>query len=552
MGARTRAAQDIVANTIAVAAPMSIVIFAIAVTHMTTAGETIMISPEEITFAAADVTVYLAAAGSGKTKALMDEATRLLETLRTDEIAFVTYTRKGVANGIERALQANPRLTADDLVHFKTLHALCFRELGLKHASVITGADIVHFNKGFGATLRLSADSENQSGDDRLLSRYDAIRSGSTKGIFIHGTYDEERYDQLTRAYESFKDTGVVDENGNHIRLVDFHDCLLQFRDRGKPVNVKAAFIDEAQDLTLLQWEVCQIAFSTCEKIFIAGDDFQSLFSYAGGSPRTLVCLAKKYRTVKLETSYRLPAAVYRFTKAITRVIEDKIDKDFRPTRDVEGFVEEITDRDVLVRRIHKDIRENGYSPHRWYLLFRNNCFIEDAAELFERSLVPYHTARGFCLPERELARIKRYYGFRKKGYGSQDAFNEFCAEYHIKDINEEFTESDLIPSERRHIYYSYVQKFGIEKLEDMSRREPFLLLSTTHRVKGGEADYVVVFLDCTRSVAENMQENMDEELRVLYVACTRARIGLYLAASQSTYGMDEVVDIIKEQVAEE
>jgi superfamily I DNA/RNA helicase len=380
---------------------------------------------------------------------------------------------------------------------------------------------------------------EELTDDDKLLTRYDVIRAGSVKGAFIYKeSYDVERYNILTKRYERFK---------KEKQLVDFHDCLLQFRDAGKPVNVKAAFIDEAQDLTLLQWEVCQIAFSTCEKIRIAGDDYQSLFTYAGASPRTLVCLAKKYRVVKLEVSYRLPAAVYRFTKGITRIISDKIDKDFKPSKDMEGFVEEIADRNMLVRRIRKDLNEHGWQPYRWYLLFRNNCFIAEIAALLEQFTIPYHTAEDFCLNRRGVAKIKRYYNFRKHGFGSKDGFEKFCADNKIKNINDDFTESELIPSEKRYVYFDYVQKYGIEELDDMSRREPFIQLSTTHRVKGGEADYVAVFLDCTKRVAENEQINIDEELRVLYVACTRARIGLYLVQKSDRYGLGNVVDLAKE-----
>jgi superfamily I DNA/RNA helicase len=168
---------------------------------------------------------------------------------------------------------------------------------------------------------------------------------------------------------------------------------------------------------------------------------------------------------------------------------------------------------------------------------------------LLEQYTIPYHTARGFCIPERDLLKIKRFYNYRKQGFGSRDAFDKFCAEHSIKDINEDFTESDLIPGEKRYLYFDYVQKFGVGELEELSRKEPFLLLSTTHRVKGGEADFVVTFLDCTRRVAENAMLNMDEELRVLYVACTRARIGLFLASSRGRYGLDNVIDVVKEQV---
>jgi superfamily I DNA/RNA helicase len=763
-----------------------------------------MANPEDIAFAADDVIVYLAAAGAGKTSALMNEMTELFKTYRPDEIAFVTFTRKGVANGKERALQTNPQLTLDDLIHFKTLHALCFRELGLKRVSIIERADIAKFSKKGDFNVTLSEAFEQQTDDDKLLSRYDAARNGSTKGIYVHGKYDEGRYNQLIKAYENFKAE-------NH--LVDFHDCLLKFRERNMPVNVKVAFIDEAQDLTLLQWEVCQIAFSAAEKIRIAGDDYQcqpsgslvltkrgyaaieeltnedsviawdrnggmfhgfrnrryavkrgwhvfdgylvdvrhddkvtrftpnhkmivrwgkrdtslrcvylmrqgrnyrvgqcqifnksgitnlalrmrqeqadglwilyvsydktdilvkeqlislqyglpqlcftyrkevssrvfdfcdtyiaarrcleyfqldirlplltdsrirsqsrgtsiftceavnlrpeimllpklgddyrktlwapftvgrseyagpvygldveqyhtyvtdgivthnSLFTYAGASPSTLISLAQRYRTAKLETSYRLPKAVYRFAKGIVQLIEDKIDKDFAPAKDFEGVLEEV-DRNLLMRRIRKDITDNGLIPYRWYLLFRNNCFIGEVTALLEQYAIPYHTPDGFCIPAQELARIKRFYNFRKQGYGSKDAFEKFCKDHSIQDINADFTESGLIPGEKRYAYLDYVAQFGVEALTEMANKEPFLLLSTTHRVKGGEADFVAVFFDCTRSVAENMLFNMDEELRVLYVACTRAKIGLFLVASKGKYSLSKIAEGAKD-----
>ena len=60
-----------------------------------------------IRFKTSDVRVYLAPPGAGKTFSLMDEMVELLKVYRPDEIAFVTFTRKGVENGIERALKAN-------------------------------------------------------------------------------------------------------------------------------------------------------------------------------------------------------------------------------------------------------------------------------------------------------------------------------------------------------------------------------------------------------------------------------------------------------------
>ena len=762
-----------------------------------------------IDFKTSDVKVFFAPPGAGKTYSLMDEMVDFLSVYRPDEIAFVTFTRKGVANGIERALKANRNLREEDLIHFKTLHAMCFREAELKHKNIIERADIERFNRLLGFNVHLSESFENTTEDDKLLQRYDAIRAGSKKGIYIERAVDEERFTRLVKAYESFKQQND---------LVDFYDCLIRFRDRGLPVSVKAALVDEAQDLTPLQWDVCNIAFSECEKIRIAGDDYQcqppgspvltsngyipieeinddsnlivydrvssafygrnkrlykakksehkfrgnlvtirtdiynddisftpnhrmlvkwlnrdtnlrcvylmrrgddfrvgqcqvfnaqgathlsyrmrqegadalwvlevsrdavsilvaeqvishrygipqmcftfrrdvadpvfeildtkssaercladkfldinlplltdsrirsqsggtrifeceavnlipeimafpaidetyrrvrwvrfrkertpytgkvyglsvekyhnyitggiathnSLFSYCGASPETLIDLSKKYETVKLERSYRLPRAIYNFTKGITEMIQDKVDKDFVPIKDDEGFVKEINDRAMMCRVVKEDLERNGYQKDRWYMLFRNNCFIADIAEHLEQLEIPYHTAKGFCIAAKDLAKVRRYMNYRKDGYGSKDALKSFMQAYNIKDINADFTESDLIPGENRYMVRDYIAKFGLDRLEEMAKGNPFLLVSTTHRVKGGEAEFSVVFLECTRLVSENISMNLDEELRVLYVACTRAKNGLYLVPSTGKYGLDNVVEMVKEMV---
>lgn len=494
----------------------------------------------QVRFKTDDVVIHLASAGSGKTTAAMNEIASALREYRPDEIAFVTYTKKGVENGIERALKVNPDLTPDDLMHFKTLHALCFREAHLTRKNMMSSDDIARFNEAFGFSLSLSDAFGYVSEDDRLLQRYDAQRSGSRRGVFVDGNFDRFRYDRLINAYEAFKEA-----HG----LVDFFDCLTLYMERGEPLKgVKLAVIDECQDLTALQWQVCMKAFAGAERIRCFGDDFQCLYTYNGAAPELLVEMASHYETVKHETSYRLPRRVYEFARGITDVIQEKVEKDYRPATDREGFVKELGDRNVLARVIRDDLRANGPKPGRWYLLFRTNCFIADMAKTLEQFIVPYHTVKGFCIPKRELARIERYYNFRKEGFGSAESRARFAEEYKIKDFNESFTESELIPGRERYFFQDLVDAYGIKALKAMcDMEEPWLLLSTVHRVKGGEADYTAMFMDCTRVVSENMTLSADDELRVLYVGCTRCREGLYLIPAQGKYSMSRLLDIVRE-----
>ena len=496
----------------------------------------------DVEFATSNVIVHLAGAGAGKTHAMMEELPTLLQVFRPDEVGLFTFTRKGVQNAIDRALRSGLNLTIDDLPYFQTIHAMTFKQAGLKHKNIIELRDIRKFNELTGFHLNLAVAFDNQTDDDKIMQRYDAMRSGAERGVFMEALIDEERYERLVHAYEIFKK-----END----LVDFYDCLVRFKELNRPLPVKVFMIDEAQDLTHLHWEIIEIASRNAERIIIAGDDYQSLLKYSGASPETLVHLANKYTAIKHEVSYRLPKAVYRFARGITNMITTKVDKDYAPHTDNEGFVEDVGDRDLLARRVRLDLEKNGYKKNRWYFLFRANHFIGQVADTLDRFAVPYHTSRGFCIPQRELARIERFYNYRVEGYGSLDAKTRFAAEHGITDFQDDFIASELIPSERRYIYFDYVQRWGIETLVKLAKAEPYLLLATTYKVKGGECDYCAVFLDTTKLVAQNTVLDLDSELRVLYVACTRPREGLYLVSSEGSYGHDAMVRTIKDLVGD-
>jgi len=496
-----------------------------------------------VTFNTEDVTVYIAGAGSGKTTALMGELTSMLKEYRPDEIAFTTFTRKGVLTGIERALNTNASLNPEDLIYFQTLHRMCFHESKLKRKNIIEPRDIVKFNRLLGFNLSASAMANtfgNHTEDDKMLQRYDAIRSEADTGIFIHSMYDEERYNRLVNAYEVFKK-----END----LVDFYDCLLRYREIGKPLPVAAFFLDEAQDVTPLQWEVVQMASRNAEKIRIGGDPAQSIFSYQGAVPATLISLAKRHTTVELNSTYRLPEKICKVADSIIEIMEQKLPRKHIAIKKEKGVVQEIADRELLARIIKKDFGANGMKEYRWFCLFRTNCHIHDMAALLEQHCIPYHTAKGFVINDRDINKIKRYMKYREVGYGTPESKANFMEEHGIEDIYADFTESSLIPSERRYIYSDYIDKYGLETLAKMVYAAPYCLLTTTYKVKGGEADNVAVFMDATKQVSENTMVDLDGELRVFYTACTRSKEKLYIVQPENKYNLLSLWEAVVENM---
>ena len=87
-----------------------------------------------------------------------------------------------------------------------------------------------------------------------------------------------------------------------------------------------------------------------------------------------------------------------------------------------------------------------------------------------------------------------------------------------------------------------------IKKLEEMCKWNPQVLVSTIHHVKGGEAKNVAIMLDTTRKTKGNVFENIDEELRILYVGVTRAKENLFLIDSKNGEGYDKILEVIKQE----
>ena len=476
-----------------------------------------------------DITVLFAGAGCGKTSYMVERVKKELNVFLPEQIAFVSFTKKGASEGREKVIR-KLHVDEDRLQYFKTFHALTFSAMGYKYVNIFSNARMRQFNKLLGFNLSGNSEDGNNTEDDKLLTRYDKIRNGVSNFIDDAG-YDEDRYERFVHAYESYKSVN---------NLIDFQDCLINFVKRGTPLPVKVAFLDEAQDFTILQWHVAETAFADCEKIYVAGDDYQSIYTYAGARPDVLIALANKHKVVKLEVSYRIPRKVYALAKGITDFIGEKMDKDYVPYKDMDGKVETVTDRDYLVSLI-------GNSTDSWLVLFRNNYTIPAFAKRLQQECIPYHDANGFVVGEALLARIRKYLNFQKVGYRSAAALEEFKLQYNIKDIKDDFTESMLIDADQAQMAFNYVEKFGIEELSKLAKEKPRVTVATIHKVKGAEAFNVAVFMDCSRRVARNKFDNLDSELRLLYVAFTRSQENLYLIQSESSYGYDEIVSNIRE-----
>ena len=610
------------------------------------------------------------------TRALMTEIENELKTRRSEEIAFVTYTKKGVEEGVRRACNAM-NLSPDDLPYFCTLHALTFRALGYKRDQVFNRIQQNKFNKKYGYNLNVCEVSSkynvHPTKDTEYFNMYEAIRSGSiTSEQYASSEIDMEYLRHFAHDYEEFKAQEC---------LTDFTDCLIHYVQNGVTLPVKVAMVDECfspetevrmadgsvkeikdikvgdkvqgtkgattviskcegiddmynvvagknkvlftcnsrhalispfsdsweeaqnleitkvyfqefegeknplsvkcrvertkkscyvgitvdaldslfvlangcvvhncQDITALQWKVIELAFAKAEKIFIAGDENQCLYTYNGARPDFLINFAKQFPTEYLSISHRIPKQVYYLAKGIVDLIDDKTEKPFNMKKEnVKGKIVQIDNFERLLNFIDVDNLDDKKETE-WYIICRNNCYLEDPKDILEENLIPYWTSEGFFMEGEILRRIKDYYNFGLKGYKTEKKKKEFAERFNIVDFNLPFTESNLFTEHKKFIYYNFVECYGLEKLEEMCKWNPQILVSSIHHVKGGEARNVALLLDTTRKVDINLYNKIDEELRVLYVAVTRTKENLILIDSSHGEGYSKIIETVKEE----
>nr|DAO97406.1 MAG TPA: REP HELICASE [Caudoviricetes sp.] len=313
-------------------------------------------------------------------------------------------------------------------------------------------------------------------------------------------------------------------------------------------ILANGCIVHNCQDITALQWEVIEKAFSNAEKIYITGDTSQSIYTYSGARPDILLKLARQYPLEYLSSSYRLPRKVFELAKGIVSFISEKIEEmpfDFHEGNP-EGTVTQLNSVERLKNFIEEP-KENK-TEAAWYLLARNKCFLPKFYALLEDNLIPYWTADGFFMGGQIMTRLTDYEGFRLEGYRNEVKKEQFRKKFGIEDFSKPFTDTNLFTEGRKWVYASYIEKYGLEKLKEMCKWNPQILVSTIHYVKGGEAENVAVMLDNTRKTSGVVYKNIDEELRVLYVGVTRTKRNLFLIDSINGQGYDKIITSLKDQ----
>ena len=480
--------------------------------------------------------------GTGKTTKLLKYVKTFLKLgTPIDKIGYFAFTTKAANEAIDRMLDWHDPFSRKDLKYFRTLHSLAFTRLGLKKSEVLQDEHYEDIGRRLGIQMTVYSDGQETTGFVDSNSEYfNLINAARIKEITIEDEYNTDMYSQdmnkqllqiISDELQNYKDS---------YKLVDFTDMIERFNVSELCPKFDVAFIDEAQDLSPIQWKMVDIIKKNSKYVILAGDDDQAIYGWAGADVKRFQ--DEPAKDIVLPQSYRVPQQVQSIAdKILNRIPDERRIKKHWSARPEQGTVHYVMNVDDV-----------PLYQGNWLVLARtNDRLIKLKSHLQELAI--YYQFKG-----RKSYRARLYKAiqdYTRWTNGDQLSLSE------CKNLFEFLEEEE--PTEER-MYdlfewgYSRTQRwfdvFKADPEECLYIREMLrageelskparVQLSTIHAAKGGEAENVLLILDNTKKIREAMEkswEKADEEQRVWYVGVTRTKQNLYiLNAKQEDKGYD-------------
>ena len=476
--------------------------------------------------------------GSGKTTYLLGVVDRELEAgVSPARIGYFSFTRKAANEAKERAVAKFPQLNPKtDFPFFRTLHSLAYHALAVKADLIMQPEHYREFAAQAGIEMAISTedDVDLAKPDNPILNEINLAR---IRGIDLRQHYNQSGLDIEWYHFE------FVERTYRHYKrskdLLDFTDLLeMSVSQPDRLPSLEVLIIDEAQDLSRLQWQLVEILASKAKRVFLAGDDDQAVFTWAGADVQSFLSFQGRIKV--LQQSYRVPSTVHQLADRIVHRIRQRQEKEWFP-REFEGHVHSYPRfEDVPVDR------------GQWLILASTNYMLNPISEwlksrgmLFERAGVPSigptvikavvtweRLRKGQPQLGADIKGFFRYLdpdivarGFKTFRGEDLDMFSmdDLLRDHGVAKAPVWYEALDKISQERRD-YLQSVLRHGT-KLSESNR----IRLSTIHGAKGGEADNVMLLMDLSPKFVKDLQRNGDDVHRLFYVGVTRAKQSLHL-----------------------
>jgi DNA helicase II / ATP-dependent DNA helicase PcrA len=486
--------------------------------------------------------------GTGKTRRLLDEVDNYLKKgVPLNKIGYFAFTRKAANEARERFLKINKNFNKTDVKFFQTLHSLAFHTLGMSEDNVMQPVHYEQIGKELSIRVNYSSDSEESCYMNCDNEYFKLIGKARVKCISIEDEFNTNEWsrdiDLDTLHHINFN----LNNYKKAYNLDDYTDMIEKFvRNSDRCPLFEVIFIDEAQDLSPIQWKMFDVLKSKSKDVFLAGDDDQAIFAWAGADVNRFIDEPADEEV--LQQSERIPLAVQELSNTILNRIQGKRkEKIYHAKKDkdgnvVQGNVDTIFDIDNL-----------DLTKDKWLILTRTTYRSDEISELLKEKRLYFKNRYGKSIDHKlyksvlkwteltsgkeiSVADCKDIYEYLEDNFNEKKFENKSSIK--IEDIGftpgvtwfDVFTNLD----QEKELYIRTLLSNG-EKLSE----EPRIEVSTIHAAKGGECRNVILVLDNARKIRQSMEtsiDKQDEEHRVWYVGVTRSMENLYILKSKKDW----------------
>ncbi len=489
-------------------------------------------------------TIVLGPPGTGKTTTLLNEVDKYLKETDPNRIGYFSFTQKAAYEARNRAM-SKFNYSEDDLPYFRTLHSLAFRQLGIKKENVMQKRHYEDLGKKMNMIVDYNEYDNEHTG--LFTTKSDLLRItqlAQLRGISPEQQYNLKEHTQDITVKQLKQFVSDLLQYKKDYNLIDFTDMITEFIKSDKSPKFDVVFIDEAQDLSRTQWTMAKSIWDKTNDTYIAGDDDQAIFRWAGADVDSFITQTGKI--MQLTQSYRVPQVVHDIASRIVNKIKNRLPKDWRPK----------TQKGLL--SYYDDFEQVNMKEGSWLVLARTRFMLNDLEEkLYSRGL--YYENKFKTNKEQDLYKAISDWENLRKGvdinheqisriasYMTQNNFEKNSIKYLDKDARYQMSglkermwlKTDKVWYEafddapQKKIRYIRRMRENGEKLNS----NPRIILSTIHGVKGGEQDNVVLLTDLSRNTQKSYEKNPDDENRLFYVGATRTKNHLHVIRPKDVY----------------
>src|SRR5210317_804752 len=486
-------------------------------------------------------TVIAGPPGTGKTHTLIHKHLQNeLIVNKTDpkKICYITFSNAAANEARERIQKEYPTFEFDWIC---TMHSMGTKQLNIDTTTqLLKDKNWNAFKNKYGHTDMHFETIEHENGHHEYKNPYMKIieYSRSRKINLQDAAIELDLIDFISEPLLEQLDLDITSYKQDY-NMFEFSDMISDFVEKKLCPSLDCVFLDEAQDLNPLQWDMFFYIESRCKRSYIAGDDDQAIYAFQGADPKTFINL--KGTPDHQTQSRRVPRAVHKLALSVLDNIDERRDKIWLP-RDAQGSVVE-----------NLEIEDIDFTKGQWMILTRTNeqmkkliPYLQNTGIRFDckfNDLLPFEVVnaindwdrlnKGANISGEEAQNIYEYLKYENGDVKYGFSGGKSLASVDSVDIDELRLDHGLeAHGDWSVLNFKDYQKDYIKELvtsgEDLSKPAR-IKLSTIHSVKGEESENVILFTDLERIIYEAAQINKDTEHRLFFVGITRAKENLFI-----------------------